>query len=390
LFKQILGKVLAHVNEAFTETGKRRTGKGSPWTQIRDLIKQKEEYARTCNEQAQKSQVLETEIQQLLDTQLSRRESLDQAQGMLNQIEESNVQGRKRKEISARLLECKRALGEVTKASEELRDAEEKLSSLGKRHEELSKNLQAAQVAHKDAERQVQSAKEHLSRLQSDDASRERLLRKGVLEKRQAELDTEGLHLLTEKERASSVVSQSLTVSKLDEASRAQVKSLEALERQHAEAVNSLQKVDDHESELVSVSHLLKARAAGAAVNEAERGLSQVSAWRKTTVETRAQVEALRASLLAATVPASEELEQLRQLANDIQLARARVDVGLQAKMRAKRPVRVSVRRDGEPQTQYEVSVSPLEVNASREVSFDIEDLVEVVVSGGVGTHVTP
>jgi AAA domain-containing protein len=55
LFKQVLGRVQARVNEAFTETGKRRTGKESPWTKIRDLIKQREEYARSCNEQAQKS-----------------------------------------------------------------------------------------------------------------------------------------------------------------------------------------------------------------------------------------------------------------------------------------------------------------------------------------------
>jgi hypothetical protein len=384
LFKQVLGKVQAHVNEAFTETGRRRTGKGSPWTQIRDLIKQKEEYARTCSEQAQKSQVLEAEIQHLLAIQLSHRESLDQAQGMLKEIEESHVQGRRRKDIIARLEERKRALGEITKASDELRQSEEGLRILVKRHEELFKKAQAAQAAFKQAERQVQSAKEHVSRLQSDDASRERLLRTGVLEKRQAQLDTEALHLVAEKERANSVMGQALTVGELEEASRAHVQSVEALEQQHADAVNTLQKVGNQESELISVGHFLKARVNTAAIDEAERNLAQVSAWRKTAGETREQVEALKASLLAAPVLSARELEQLKQLANDIQVARARVDVGLQAKIRAKRPVRVSVRRDAEPQTQHDVSVSPLEVNASREISFDIEDLVEVVVSGGV------
>jgi hypothetical protein len=384
LFKQVLGKVQARVNEAFTETGKRRTGKGSPWTQIRDLIKQKEEYARACDEQAQKSRVLEAEIQQLLDAQLSRRESLDQAQGMLKEIEESYAQGRERKDIVARLEERKRALGEITKASDEMRQSEERLGILVKRHEELIKMAQAAQAAFKEAERHVQSAKEHVSRLQSDDASRERLLRRGVLEKRQAELETETLHLLAEKERASSVMSQAVIVGELEEASRANVKSLEALEQEHADAVNTLHKVGDQESELISVSHFLKARVATTAIEEAEKNLAQVSAWRKTAAETRGQVEVLKAALLAARVPPSKELELLKHLATDIQVARARVEVGLQAKIRAKRPVRVSVRRDGESQTQHDLSISPLEVNASREISFDIEDLVEVVVSGGV------
>src|SRR5262249_23224302 len=99
LFRQVLQKAQEHVNKAFTETGKRRIGKGSPWAYIRDLIKQKEEYARTCNEQAQKSQVLEAEIKDLSDAQLGRRESLDQAQGILNKIEESYTQGCKRQNI---------------------------------------------------------------------------------------------------------------------------------------------------------------------------------------------------------------------------------------------------------------------------------------------------
>jgi len=384
LFKRVLGKVQARVNEAFTETGKRRTGKGSPWTHIRDLIKQKEEYARSCNEQAQKSQALEAEIQQLLDTQLSRRESLDQAQGMLKKIEESYAQGRKRKDIIARLEEHKRALGEITKASDELKQSEERLSILVKRHEALSGKAQAAEVAFKDAEQQVQTAKERLSRLQSNDASRERLLRKGVLEKRGAELDTEELYLLAEKERASAVLNQTINVGDLEEANRANVKSVEALEQQQSAAVNALQKVAHQETELASVSHFLRARIATAAIDEAERSLAQVSEWRKTAADTRAQADALKDSFLTAHAPTPTELEQLKQLANEIQVARARVEVGLQANIRAKRPIRVSVRRDGEPQKQHDLSVSPLEVNASREISLDIENLVQVVVSGGV------
>lgn len=384
LFKQVLAKVQARVNEAFTETGKRRTGKNSPWTQIRDLIKQKEEYARACNEQAQKSQGLESEIQQLLDIQMGRRESLDQAQGMLKEIEESHAQGRKRKDIIAKLEERKRALGEITKAADELRQSEEKLRILVKQHEELSKKAQTAKSTFKAAERQVQGAKEHVSRLQSDDASRERLLRKGVLEKRQAELDTETLQLRAEKERASSIMSQAVNVGELEEVSRAYIKNLETLEEQHADAGKALQNYDDQETKLVSVSHFLKARAARAAIDEAEKNLAQVSAWGETAVETRLQAEALKTSLLATPAPPPKELEQLKQLANEIQVASARVDVGLQVKMRAKRPVRVSVRKDGEVQTQHDLSVSPLEVNASREISFDIENLVEVAVSGGV------
>jgi hypothetical protein len=384
LFRQVLQKAQEHVNKAFTETGKRRGGKGSPWTQIRDLIKQKEEYARTCNEQAQKSQALEAEIKELLDTQSGRRESLDQAQGILKKIEESYTQGRKRKDIIARLEERKRTLGEITKASDDLKKSEESLSVLVRRHEELSKMTHAAQVAFKEAEKQVQSAKEQVSRLQSDDASQERLLRTGILEKRQAELNTETLQLLAEKERASSVLSQAGIVDDLEEASRANIRSLEALEHRHADSVNALQKVIDQESELVSVSHLLRARLATAAIDEAEKNQAQVSGWRKTAAGARTQVEALKNSLLAARLPSSQELEQLKQLANDIQVARARVDVGLQAKITAKRPVGVSVRRDDELQTRHDLSVSPLEVNASREISFDIENMVEVVVTGGV------
>jgi seryl-tRNA synthetase len=106
---------------------------------------------------------LEKEIEKLLDTQLNRRESLDQAQGMLKVIEESYAQGRKRKENIARLEERKSALGEITRASDELRQSEERLSILVKRHGEQCKTAQAAQSAFQEAKSHLQEVKERIA-----------------------------------------------------------------------------------------------------------------------------------------------------------------------------------------------------------------------------------
>src|SRR5205823_3093638 len=48
-----------------------------------------------------------------------------------------------------------------------------------------------------------------------------------------------------------------------------------------------------------------------------------------------------------------------------------------------KRPLRITVQRDGEQPTRHELSSSAFETNARRQMRFDMDDVAEIAFSGG-------
>jgi hypothetical protein len=383
LFKSVLGKVQAMVDEAFTETGRRRAGKNSPWTQVRDLIRQKEEYERQCNEQAQKSKALETDLRELFSLQLNRRAVVTEAQEILAQIEESHAHGNQRREILARLQQRNVILDEITKKLQDLAESEERLRNLGQQLASLAKQEQTAQEVLMDARQGAQAAKEEVARLESEDSARERLLKQSSLEKRRAESQKEQLQLQAKIERISDVTKQTARVRVLENDNRTLGRSIEELEQQYDQAVREVEGLGKQEHSLRAIGHLLRAQVANEKIDEAERNLAQITAWRTEANQKRTVALALQGSMPNITLPSPTQLDVLKQIYYELQLARARLDVGLHVKLRPKRELRVSVRRDEEKPIQHDLTGTLLETSASREIHLDIEDLAEITFSGG-------
>jgi DNA repair exonuclease SbcCD ATPase subunit len=383
LFKLVLGKVQAKVDQAFTETGRRKGGKNSPWTYVRDLIRQKEDYERECNEQAQKSKALEIEIQELFGLQLKQKAAVNEAQESLNRIEENHARSSQRRDILARLQQRNGILAEITKKLLDLAQSEERLVRFGERLAALSTQEQSAQEALLNVMRSTEAAREELTRLQSEDSARERLLKQGSLEKRYAELQREQLQTQAKIERITAVATQTARVHALEDENRTLDRTIKELEQQHDQAAREVQALGKQEHTLRSIGHSLKAQVAQQKIEEAERNLGQITAWRIEASQKRSAALALQNSIPNISLPSPTQLEMLRQLYNELQVARARLDVGLNVLFRPKRELRVSVRRDEESPIQYDLTSLSLETSASREIYLDIEDLAEITFFGG-------
>ena len=176
LFKRVLGSVQAKVDEAFSTTGRKRTGKNSPWVQIRELIRRAEEYERRCNEQSQKTVAIEIEIQELFSQQLERKTAVDTTEGILEQNEANHRSGKLRQEILGRLNDCNTRLADINKTLQELANAEESHRELGQRIIELAEQEQSERSTVLAASQRVQAAKEEVACLQSEDRARARIL----------------------------------------------------------------------------------------------------------------------------------------------------------------------------------------------------------------------
>jgi hypothetical protein len=242
LFKAVLTRVQARVDEAFSTTGRKRTGKNSPWSQVREQIRRADEYARQCNEQAQKTIAIEGELRDLRSKLLEHRAAVENAEGILTQIEECHKRCQLRDEILERLKHNSDRLLDVTTTLQELDDAEKAHTGLVQRVDELRKKEQSGQATLAGATQEVQAAKEEVTRLQSEDRARERSIIRSNLEKRRAELVAEALQNDALIGRIQSVEAASKRVYTEEVQNRDLAETIARLERSHEESITRVRR----------------------------------------------------------------------------------------------------------------------------------------------------
>jgi hypothetical protein len=383
LFKAVLSSVQAKVDEAFSTTGRKKTGKNSPWMQVRELIRRAEDYERQCNEQSQKTIAIETELRDLYTQQLEHRAAVEHANGILEQIEHNHHTGELRQGILKRLQVSNTQLSDITTTLQELATADTAHRALTQHVNDLREQEQSAHVTLADATKNAQAAKEAVARLQSKDHARERLLKRTALEKRRADLLTETVQTEVLLTRIRSVEAATTRATTEESQHCVLTATITTLKQRHEEAMNAVRAADEQEQALRSITQLLRSNAARRGIEEAENGLAQVTAWREEIAQQRAAATALEESLARVSLPSATQLEDIKHLDHQRQLALARLSVGLQLQLRPKRQLTVGVRRDDEAPSQHELSDTSFETSATRQIQLDLEGLAEITLSGG-------
>jgi chromosome segregation ATPase len=368
-FKSVLDRVHERWGEAFnlSSDGKvsRKRGKNSPWVKINEEIQRKQQSAEATERELQETKALQDEFERLQDRRVDLKEAVVKARESLEALE-----GRVRLEGVARQLR-------------DLAEAERSHAAGAVEIDRLTKLHVDAQTARDAAAAKAQEEKEKLDRLQSKDRARERQLEQSKLEGRRSELRSEQL-----RQEAS------LAGIRTVEGAAAKVATLEAeLKKLSAQAADLLKKqesaaaertaLEAQERELREMQAFFRFHSARNLVQEAERGLAQVGQWRDEVAAKRAEAAGQESAKPRLTLPSREQLDQLRRLAGDLRVAAAKLDVGLVVTLRPKKPLHVSVQRDGERVTLYDLKQKALETTAKRQLELDIEGVAEISLAGG-------
>ncbi len=381
LYKRVLDKVQARVDEAFTSTGRKKGGKDSPWMRTREAIQRKEEDLRQCNEQLQRTAAIETEMRALRERQLQGKDGVAKAEAILQQIESAHRHGQQRGEIMGRLELHQQALAEVTEALRLLAEAETQQRKGRLEVDRLTKQELATRQALEGATGRAQLAKDELLRLQSEDRVRERLLQRETIEKSRAELRTRQVQLDASLALVERVRRAALRVSELDaEAAKLQA-AASALQTRHEEALKAVEEARRDERDLQAIGHWLRCVDVRSKLAEAAAGLAQVETWRAEAREKRAA--ALEAAGLGVDLLTPAQLQALERLDREVEVARASLRVGLEVSVRARGKLRVSVSGDDGAWVAHDLDGSLLETAAHREIALALENIAEIVVSGG-------
>ena len=186
--KQVLASVQERFDEAFTATGRHRSGRGSPWNRLREdrtSAEQREQSARKQVEQSEDARSLVAELQQqALDAQAEAERTAHDLKA-----EQRAERQRTERATAARALAV--AAEALQRAQAQVRNRDEKVAAVAaaeKETEASHERLEAAEQALAAVQPLAKAAAERVQQLQSGDAEQGRRLREQEAKNQQLKL----------------------------------------------------------------------------------------------------------------------------------------------------------------------------------------------------------
>lgn len=382
LFKAVLTRVQDRVDEAFTKSGGRKSGKGSPWVQLREQIQEKIRDVEGYKAELARTQALEIEISRLHEQLLQARGAAEDAEAQVQRVSEDLSRHSGLREIALRLADRRNCLDQIAQQFREVSDAELRVAESVRQIAELAEREHAAGHAMAEGKARVEDAQQELARLQSEDRAQQRLLQQTTLDARRAVLNSEQIENQVVLERAAAIEAAVAQIEASEAAVLASAQRVAELQTRRDAARKALSETGEQERSLRAAGQFFRLQTAESDLQQARASLEQTDGWREEAAQKRAAAAALDTVQPKFALPSTAQLVVLQRLDTDIQVAAGKLDVGLSVNVRPKRALRATVQVDGGQAIGQEL-LARFEWNARRQISLDIEDVAAIELSGG-------
>lgn len=348
LFKSALDAAQGHVDEAFTPSGQRKRGAGDPFKRMADDVTARQRERDEAQEAADAGRLLAQRVADLQRDAAGAEGDLQEAAGRRERLEQKRTRQRALAEATASRNAGQALVDAVAEADAKLRAAVALLRDLELRIPGLRKTEE-------DARKALVSATADLS---------------AAREKRRGKLAQAETAILREREalRAKQVrVDVALDLRKAD-----------ALREQSNGLADVLKGLDMEIASLEAVEpwiELREARVSLDAAGQREKAIGELHA-KATDLRSRAAKEWPSAG--SKLLPDDKRLAELLGLRRKLDVAEAKLDVGLSVEVRGAPSVSVSV--DG---ASKEAKTPPFSVEAEAWALIELAGGVEILVRGG-------
>ena len=375
--KEIIASVQAKVDEAYTGTGRRRTGRASPWSVLREQRTAAEERARNVSQQVEESEGARLRIQTL-------HAELLQAQAADERHRAALEQQQKHAKAAQNLAAAEAEVDRIQKLIDRRDVNAVALASARKRVSKWEKARCETQQSARALAPQLAAARERVRELETGADEQERRLREEEATNRRLKLDNR-------QERFQQKVARAEQLAALDRKAATLAADIESRDRglrekrdlvQEAQGVNDADRdaLDELEVQRHCARYLTAletARAYADDLKTSREHARQASAW-----EREAAAEAEAAALLNA--PDTAELEHLKALETELRIAKEKLAVGVLVQVALDKSGGIEVSTDeGEPKPALIDSGRSLEFEAERELRIAIAGIGSVRVRAG-------
>ena len=375
-FKQVLASVQEKVNEAFTATGRRSSGRSSPWSKLREQRTAAVQRQQDSRRQVEQSEAARDRVRELSQQLLEADAEAEQTAAALDTAQ-------RRASATQALANAEKQLQQ---AIEQVRVLEQKQAAVAESEQEantLHESHASAERAVVEALPRAKEARDRVLQLASGDAEQGRQLRLQEAQNQRLRLQTQMTALTTKVEQAKSLAAREEAVANKAADIDKQAKTL-AEQRELLTEARTATKADTER--LVELDRERNCARYQLALAKAEKCRKDLAATRKHSDDAKAfaaQAEAKRTEAKALQAPAEAELKRLRQLDEERRVARAKLAVGLSVDFTPERAGRAEVTIDGETRQRQYAAGERLAYQAERELRLTLEGIGAIDVRGG-------
>lgn len=381
--KKLLDAVQEKVGEAYTATGRRRSGASSPWTRLKEDLRAAETRQQEVRARRDESEGVRGQVNDLQRQLAEAQEAQETAARALGEVREALERHRRRDEAKDRLQavekDASRIEKEIRTRDEKAGEADEargRIAELSTEHEGLVEKVVRLGERLEEARARVRELEtggdEQGRRLREQEAENARLAITGELEafdrrrqdaERYAELDRR--------------------VGELDggieetECNRDQARGLiEAAER---ETTADRRRLEELRVERLGARYLALEEDLKRHAREHEKARKHLSA----AAVAEDEAASLRKEAADLRAPNREEIERLKTAESDSRFAREKLGVGLAVELELEAGIEAEVRADGEADAVRIGDGRHVDIEARRELRVDFPGVGMVHVRGG-------
>jgi hypothetical protein len=380
LFAVLLREVQERRDEAYTDSGLKKTARGSVFKVAADRVKEAREERDRLQKIVEDSESVERHLRDLAARRNDHHRDLEAAQNQLSVVERAAQQEADRATAAERVRSAHEAVLSIQRLDAEISAADLKVGQLAAVREQCETVLTESQAAVAAADAALKAA-ESTASAGTDPETAETMARQG-LELRKAAAE----HAAREAQRDVDAVSHAHALinaaAEADQARRRhQLEVTRALERR-SQATERERAANDNLRRCDLLERALQFRAIEKQVAKADADVQRRIALEADSTRIASERAALAERRTAMVLPASASVVSMRRLATELASARGVLDVGLVMTVTPTAPVVVQVRKDDVTLDEGTV-VDPLEIEADAAVEARIGDIATVAVRGG-------
>jgi energy-coupling factor transporter ATP-binding protein EcfA2 len=381
LFVNLLRETQARRDEAYTNTGAKKTAKGSVFKVAAERVKAARDERDDLQRLVDDSEGVETDLRELAATRTRHEAALAEAVDRLATLQLLAVQATEFADATQQVAHARADVERIEGMYKAVEDTERVVANHALARDAAEQALKAAQIREVDAESALKLAEESAQATRSDPAMSDTVARQS-LELRRAAADNEAdaAQRLIERLTAVRVLADNASAAELENRTR-QVEA-ERARTSHAEGVASERQTVDDLKRVELLERVLDSRAADQALAVAQEGVEKFTALQARLdleVAERQRLAELRSTIV---VPAANVLAQMRRLDVALATARATLNVGLAVTIMPVGEIGMTVRKDALA-SELMATTRPIEIEADTEIDIDIANVAMVHIRGG-------
>ena len=374
-FKQVVDAVQAKVDEAFTATGRKRTGRSSPWAHL--------------NEQREIAATREGNIRQQVDESHGARERLEQlseqlfdARAEVERLGNALTQHQERHAAEQAHRAAQATFERVQRIFKQLRDNEKAVEEAAATAARLDAERGRLDKAMSELAAEAKAARERVRELESGAEEQQRRLREQEAENRRLAIKakhTEHDDRVAKAEALAAVATGLAAGERAIDANEAKLaEDIELLERARDENDDDIADIQELELKRDIVRYLAANAELEAAIRDRDAARSLVDE----AAEQERSALALRRQAAELNAPDEGEIERLREVEREWHLARAKLSVGFVADLTLTGARNAEAQVDGAMQ-RLTFDAGKVAIEAERELTLTIPDVASIRVRGG-------